>query len=179
MRKELATFSGGCFWCMVEPFEKIPGVESVHVGFTGGTMPNPTYEQVSMGQTDHCEAIQISFRPDMCAYQILLDTFWRQIDPTDDGGQFSDRGYTYLTAIYYHNEKQREQAEQSKKALENSGLFSKAIVTEILLATPFYLAEEYHQRYHEKNPLFYVKYRQESGRDQFINEVWGKKADKK
>lgn len=173
MSKELATFTGGCFWCLVPPFEELPGVESVTVGFTGGLVKNPTYEQVALGQTDHFEAIQISYDSELCSYERLLATFWKQIDPTDDEGQFIDRGFTYLTAIFYHNEKQKQLAEQSKKALAESGIFSKPIVTEILPATPFYRADDSQQGYYLKNPNFYCEYRQKSGRDEFFDKIWG------
>lgn len=173
MRNELATLAGGCFWCMAPPFEEVPGVVKVTVGFTGGKIENPTYEQVSMGLTDHLEAVQISFKPDICPYEELLKIFWRQIDPTDDGGQFSDRGYTYLTAIFYHNDQQKLKAEKSKQDLEASGIFPKPLITEILPAVTFYQAEEYHQGYHQKNKSFYCQYRQESGRDEYIEKIWG------
>jgi len=173
VKRELATFCGGCFWCMVPPFEDLPGVESIKSGFTGGTEKDPTYEEVCMGLTSHREAIQITYDPELCSYKDLLSVYWRQIDPTDDGGQFADRGYTYLTAIFYHNEEQRQLAEQSKKALEESGIFSKPIVTEILPASDFYPAEDYHQDYHKKNYGFYCQYRKESGRDDFLQKIWG------
>ncbi len=172
-RIELATFAGGCFWCMVPPFEDIPGVESVTVGFTGGEYQNPNYEQVCMGETDHFEAIRIAYDAEHCSYEKLLNVYWKQIDPTDAEGQFSDRGYTYLTAIFYHNEEQKVKAEYSRKVLAESGIFDKPIVTEILAATPFYPAEDYHQDYHQKNPAFYCEYRAESGRDKFIESIWG------
>lgn len=176
MEKEFATFAGGCFWCMVPPFEEIPGVLKVTVGFTGGKFKNPSYEKVSMGYTDHFEAIQITYDPEICSYEKLLNIFWQQIDPTDDGGQFVDRGYTYLTAIFYHNDKQKNKAEESKKRLDESGLFLKPIVTEIRPAMPFYPAEDYHQGYHRKNNTFYCQYRKDSGRDEFIGKIWGNKT---
>lgn len=173
-----ATFAGGCFWCMVSPFEELPGIEKVVSGYTGGHVPNPTYEQVCSNTTGHVEAVQITFDPKKFPYRKLLDIFWRQIDPTDPGGQFNDRGESYKTAIFYHNEQQRIEAEASKRELEESGKFSKPIVTEIRPATEFYPAEEYHQNYHKKNPLHYRLYRQGSGREQFIQENWRMKVDK-
>lgn len=172
MEKKLATFAGGCFWCMFAAFEGIPGV-SVKSGFTGGTEENPTYEEVECGLTAHVEAIQISYDPELCSYKELLNVFWRQIDTTDDEGQFADRGYHYRTAIYYHDEEQKQLAELSKKNLEESKIFSKSIVTQILPATAFYPAEEYHQSYHTKNPEFYCSYRKESGRQDFLEKIWG------
>ena len=157
---------------MEAPFQKVPGVESVTVGFTGGIVENPSYEEVCYGLSGHYEAVQISFNPELCTYEQLLDLFWRQIDPTDDGGQFLDRGDTYRTAIFYHNEEQRIKAEKSKEKLQKSGRFDKPIVTAVLPAQPFYPAEEYHQNYHEKNPGFYCEYRQKSGRDEFIKKHW-------
>jgi len=175
---ELATFAGGCFWCMVSPFEDMPGVIRVVSGYTGGHKPNPTYEEVCSGTTGHAEAVQITFDPDVFPYEKLLDIFWRQIDPTDPGGQFHDRGSSYRTAIFYHNEKQKQLAEASKKALEESGKFDRPIVTEIVPASAFYPAEEYHQDYHKKNPFRYKMYRKGSGRDDFIARHWRQKPDR-
>ncbi|GEN34512.1 MULTISPECIES: peptide-methionine (R)-S-oxide reductase MsrB [Aneurinibacillus] len=177
-RQELATFAGGCFWCMVTPFEEMPGIVSIVSGYTGGHKENPTYEEVCSETTGHYEAVQITFEPDIFPYEKLLDIYWRQIDPTDPGGQFYDRGQSYQTAIFYHSEEQKRQAEASKQALEESGRFNKPIVTKILPATAFYPAEEYHQNYHKKNPLHYKMYRKGSGREAFIEENWGKKRDK-
>jgi len=176
-RRELATFAGGCFWCMVSPFEERPGVISVVSGYTGGHKENPTYEEVCSGTTGHAEAVQITFDPDILPYEKLLDIFWRQIDPTDPGGQFFDRGSSYRTAIFYHNERQRLAAEASKRALEESGRFDRPIVTEIVPAGPFYPAEEYHQNFHRKNPLHYYRYRKGSGRDEFLARHWTVKKD--
>ncbi|OUM88006.1 peptide-methionine (S)-S-oxide reductase MsrA [Parageobacillus thermoglucosidasius] len=173
-RHELATFAGGCFWCMVSPFDKLPGIVKVVSGYTGGHKENPTYEEVCAGTTGHREAVQITFDPSLFPYEKLLEIFWQQIDPTDPGGQFYDRGDSYRTAIFYHNEEQRKKAEASKRALEESGRFDKPIVTEILPAGPFYPAEEYHQDYYKKNPLHYYAYRKGSGRDPFIEKHWGK-----
>ena len=176
-KTELATFAGGCFWCMVAPFEELPGVRKVTSGYTGGHKENPTYEEVCAGTTGHVEAVQIEFDPDLFPYEKLLDLFWRQIDPTDPGGQFVDRGPSYRTAIFYHNEEQKRIAEESKRRLEASGRFDKPIVTEILPASAFYPAEEYHQDFHRKNPFRYKTYRKGSGRDAFIEKHWRMKKD--
>lgn len=169
---QLATFAGGCFWCMVKPFDEQPGIIKVVSGYTGGDKENPTYEEVCSHTTGHVEAVQITFDPEIFPYQRLLEIFWQQIDPTDPGGQFHDRGESYKTAIFYHNEEQKQLAQQSKQALEKSRLFNKPIVTEILPASIFYPAEEYHQDYHKKNPFRYNIYRHGSGRDAFIRETW-------
>jgi len=173
-RLALATFAGGCFWCMVSPFDKMPGVIRVVSGYTGGHKENPTYEEVCAGTTGHAEAVQITFDPSRISYRSLLDIFWRQIDPTDPGGQFADRGDSYRTAIFYHDEEQRRLAEESKRELEQSGKFDKPIVTEILPAGPFWPAEEYHQDYYRKNPLRYWLYRTGSGREDFLARHWPK-----
>lgn len=170
---ETATFAGGCFWCMVKPFEELDGVISITSGYTGGSKDNPTYEEVCSGRTGHYEAVQITFDPAVISYDQILDTFWRQIDPTDEGGQFHDRGESYKTAVFYHNEEQKRLAEASKKALDESGRFGKPVATAILPAPRFYPAEEYHQDYHKKNPVHYGLYRRGSGRDAFIEEHWG------
>lgn len=178
-KRELATFAGGCFWCMVSPFEEQPGVYGIVSGYTGGHTENPTYEEVCSDTTGHYEAVQITFNPDVMPYETLLEQYWQQIDPTDPGGQFNDRGQSYRTAIFYHNEKQRRLAEESKQALAESGRFQKEIVTEILPAAPFYVAEEKHQQYHRKNPFHYNLYKEGSGRARFIRENWKKvKSDK-
>jgi len=169
----LATFAGGCFWCMEPPFEHLDGVLEVLSGYTGGPEADPTYQQVSSGRTGHLEAIQIRFDPGRVSYQELLDVFWRQIDPTDDGGQFADRGSQYTTAIFVHDEEQRALAEASKEALAESWKFKRPIVTGILPAGPFYPAEEYHQDYYEKNPTHYKMYRKGSGREGFLERTWG------
>lgn len=174
---ELATFAGGCFWCMVTPFEEMPGIRKVTSGYTGGHKENPTYEEVCSETTGHAEAVQIEFDPAVISYRKLLDIFWRQIDPTDAGGQFADRGSSYRTAIFYHSEQQRQEAEASKRELEESGRFDKPIVTEIVPATAFYHAEEYHQDFHKKNPFRYRTYRQGSGRDAFIEKYWSIRKD--
>ena len=149
-RNELATFSGGCFWCMEAPFEKVRGVKSAISGYTGGTLKNPSYKQVASGSTKHIESVQITYDPEMVSYDTLLEIFWRQIDPTDGQGQFVDRGYQYSTAIFYHNEKQKKIAERSRKKLSSSNRFKKEIVTPIKPATTFYPAENYHQDYYKK-----------------------------
>ena len=171
---ELATFAGGCFWCMVHPFDKLPGVKEVLSGYTGGHTVNPTYEENSSGTTGHAESIQITYDPAKISYADLLEVFWRQIDPTDAGGQFVDRGNQYRSAIFYHNDEQKRLAEESRDRLVKSGRFKKPIVTEIVKAGPFYKAEEYHQYYYKKNPVRYKYYRYRSGRDQFLDKVWGK-----
>lgn len=174
---ELATFAGGCFWCMVAPFEEMPGIVQVVSGYTGGHTKNPTYEEVCSNETGHYEAVQITFDPQVFPYGQLLETFWRQIDPTDAGGQFHDRGSSYRTAIFYHSEEQRVQAEASKEALQASGRFDRPIATEIIPATTFYPAEDYHQGYHRRNAFRYSLYRKGSGRDVFIARHWTVKKD--
>ncbi|CAH8714954.1 peptide-methionine (R)-S-oxide reductase MsrB [Paenibacillus thiaminolyticus] len=169
---EKATFAGGCFWCMVTPFEELPGIRSIVSGYTGGHTEDPTYEEVCTDRTGHAEAVQITFDPAVFPYKKLLELFWQQIDPTDPGGQFYDRGSSYRTAIFYHNEKQREEAEQSKRELERSGRFDKPLATEIVPASAFYPAEEHHQDYHRKQPAHYKRYRTGSGRDAFIAKHW-------
>jgi peptide-methionine (S)-S-oxide reductase len=173
MNTEKATFAGGCFWCMVKPFDSYDGIESVVSGYTGGDLPNPTYEQVCSETTGHYEAVQITFQPDVFPYEKLLDIFWTQIDPTDAGGQFFDRGQSYQTAVFYHSEEQRIAAEKSKQELDNSGKYEKPAATKILPAKPFYLAEEYHQDYYKKNPAHYNRYSIGSGRAGFIEKNWG------
>lgn len=163
-----ATFAGGCFWCIEAPFRNSSGVESVVSGYMGGEIPSRTYEL-----TGHREVVQLSYDPARITYKELLDIFWRQIDPTDEGGSFYDRGDQYKTAIYYHTEEQLRQAELSKKDLEESGRFTKPIVTEILSATIFYPAEIEHQNYARKNPERYYSYRTNSGRDEFLKSAWG------
>ncbi|WP_369903411.1 peptide-methionine (R)-S-oxide reductase MsrB [Bacillus manliponensis] len=171
---KLATFAGGCFWCMVSPFEEMDGIIKVVSGYTGGHKENPTYKEVCSETTGHYEAVQITFDEEKMPYETLLDIYWRQIDPTDEGGQFHDRGQSYQTVIFYHDEEQRQKAEESKRKLAESGRFKKAIATQILPATMFYEAEEYHQDYHKKNAFRYELYRRGSGRDVFIKEYWPK-----
>jgi peptide-methionine (S)-S-oxide reductase len=167
-----ATFAGGCFWCMEPPFDKLDGVISTTSGYTGGHKENPTYEEVSSGTTGHAEAIQVIYDPDKITFDQLLEVFWRNVDPTDGGGQFCDRGSQYRTAIFYHDDEQRRLAQRSKKALIESTGF-KAIATEITAASAFYPAEEYHQDYYKKNPLRYKFYRYSCGRDKRLKELWG------
>ncbi len=167
-----AIFAGGCFWCMEHPFEKLDGVVGVVSGYTGGEKTDPTYEDVSSGVGGHREAVQITYDPSKITYQRLLSVFWRQIDPTDSGGQFVDRGQQYTTAIFYQGKNQKKLAEESKGELNKSGRYNKAIVTEIIEASLFYPAEEYHQDYYKKKPIRYKIYRLGSGRDRFLNKIW-------
>ncbi len=168
-----ATFAGGCFWCMEPPFEKLKGVSKVISGYTGGHKKNPTYKQVSHGSTGHVEAVQVHYDPREISYDDLLEVFWRSMDPTDGGGQFVDRGQQYTSAIFTHNPEQKSRALVSKMKLAKSKRFDKKIVTPVLDATTFYPAEEYHQDYYKKNPIRYKIYRFGSGRDQFLDSVWG------
>jgi len=169
---ETAIFAGGCFWCMEKPFEQLYGVLSVTSGYTDGHTANPNYQNYVAG--GHVEAVKIAYNPKLITYEQLLDVFWHQINPTDDGGQFVDRGHAYTSGIFYLNDTQKKLAEASKKALAETGRFDKPIVTPILPAKPFYAAEEYHQDYYKKNPLRYWYYRNGSGRDQYLDKVWGK-----
>jgi methionine-S-sulfoxide reductase len=169
-----ATFAGGCFWCMQPPFEKLPGVLSTTVGYTGGRTLNPTYEDVSAGGTGHAESVQIVYDPQKISYEKLLDVFWHNVDPLTPNAQFCDRGDQYRTAIFYHDDTQRRLAEASKQKLEASKRFQQPIVTQIVAAGPFYPAEEYHQKYHEKNPARYTYYRWSCGRDLRLDDLWGK-----
>lgn len=167
-----AIFAGGCFWCMEKPFEQLSGVLSVTSGYTNGDSKNPTYKTYEAG--GHLEAVEITYNPKLITYAQLLDVLWHQIDPTDAGGQFVDRGYAYTSAIFYLNATQRSVAEALKKELAESNRFDKPIVTPILPAAHFYAAEAYHQDYYKKNPLRYRYYRYGSGRDQYLDKVWGK-----
>jgi peptide-methionine (S)-S-oxide reductase len=171
-----ATFAGGCFWCMQPPFEKLPGVLSTTVGYTGGSVKSPTYEQVSSGETGHAESIEIVYDPSKIGYEKLLDVFWHNVDPVTRDAQFCDHGEQYRTAIFYHDETQHRLAEESKRALEASKKLPGPIVTQIVQAGEFWPAEEYHQRYHEKNPIRYKYYRWNCGRDARLQELWGKDA---
>ena len=175
--EETAIFAGGCFWCMESPFEKIEGVSAVISGYTGGTRQNPTYAEVSAGSTGHAEAVQVRYDPSKVRYERLLEVFWRQIDPTDAGGQFVDRGSQYRSAIFYADDAQKQAAEKSKARLAASRRFAKPIVTEILPAGTFWPAEGYHQDYYKNNPVRYKYYRWGSGRDEFLDKVWGKERD--
>lgn len=170
--KAYATFAGGCFWCMVKPFDQWDGVYEVVSGYTGGQSTNPTYSEVKTGETGHYEAVQISYDPAKITYQQILDLYWPQIDPTDPDGQFHDRGTQYKTAIFYHNDQQKQLAESSKQHLAKTGPFVKPIVTEVLPVSPFYVAEEYHQDFYHKNEEEYLEDRAKSGRDQFIEKHW-------
>lgn len=170
----IATLAGGCFWCTESDLEKVPGVAKVISGYTGGKKENPTYAEVSAGGTGYVEAIQVYYDPQQVTYGQLLDVFWRHINPTDPDGQFVDRGSQYRGVIFYDGPEQKRLAEQSKEALNKSGKFSKPVVTEILPLGRFYEAEEYHQDYYKKNPIRYRYYRNGSGRDQFLQDVWGK-----
>jgi peptide methionine sulfoxide reductase msrA/msrB len=175
-RQETAFFGGGCFWCMEPPFEQLDGVIDVVAGYTGGSREDAVYDKVSGGRTGHYEAVRVVYDPEKVSYRELVETFWRQIDPTDGGGQFADRGDQYRSAIFYVTEEQRAVAEQSKADLDRSGLFDRPVVTPILPAMPFYEAEEYHQDYYRKNVLHYSLYKAGSGRQQFQETVW-QKAD--
>ncbi len=169
---EKATFAGGCFWCMVKPFDQFEGIKSVVSGYTGGHVENPTYEQVKTGTTGHLEVVEITFDPEVFPYEQLLDIYWQQIDPTDNEGQFQDRGEQYRPAIFVHSERQRELAEASKQSLDASGRYKKPVNTDILEAAPFYAAEDYHQDYYKKSKEHYEEDRANSGRDEFLNTVW-------
>ena len=168
-----AVFAGGCFWCTESDFEKVPGVIEAISGYTGGHVPNPSYEEVSSGGTGHVESVKVIYDPHKVTYKQLLDVFWHHVDPTDGGGQFVDRGSQYRSVIFYANEQERKAAEASKHALAASGKFHSEIKTEILPLGKFYKAEEYHQDYYKKNPLRYRWYRSGSGRDQFLEKTWG------
>ena len=172
----VATFAGGCFWCMEGPFDVLDGVISTTSGYTGGTKKDPTYQEVSAGRTGHTEAVQIVYDPAKVTYEKLLDVFWRNIDPTVTNRQFCDSGSQYRSGIFYHNDVQKKAADASKLALDKSKPFKGAIVTEITAATEFYAAEEYHQDYYLKNPVRYRYYRQGCGRDARLKELWGDKA---
>lgn len=174
----VATFAGGCFWCMEPPYDKLEGVISTTSGYTGGHKENPTYGEVSAGGTGHYEALQVVYDPDRVSYQQLLVLFWHNVDPLDAGGQFCDRGDQYRTAIFVHDEEQRRLAEESKQELVQAGGLDKPIVTPILPAGPFYPAETYHQDYYEKNPLRYKFYRYSCGRDARLEALWGELAGK-
>lgn len=169
---QLATFAGGCFWCMVKPFIEWDGIESVRSGYMGGTVENPTYEQVKTGETGHTEVVEITYNPNFFSYDQLLELYWQQVDPTDDEGQFQDRGSNYRAVIFYHNELQRQAAEDSKMALATSNKYKKPVITPILPAKVFYLAEDYHQDFYKKNPKEYKEDRAQSGRDEFLEKHW-------
>ena len=170
---EVATFAGGCFWCVEAGFEQLPGVKAAVSGYSGGSETNPTYRQVALGQTGHTEAVQVYYDPEIISYAGLVQALWRIMDPTDAGGQFHDRGSQYRPAIFYHNEKQKRIAEQAKNALDASGRYDEPISIEIVPFDEFYNAEAYHQDYYKKNPVRYNFYTFNSGRYQFVDEVWG------
>jgi len=175
-RLEKATFAGGCFWCMEEAFEGIEGVVSVTSGYTGGRKANPDYEEVSAGGTGHAEAVEILYDPAKVSYAKLLEVFWRNIDPTTPDRQFCDGGNQYRSAIFYKDETQKRLAEESKQAVEKSKPFKESIVTQIVPASAFYVAEEYHQDFYKKNPIRYKFYKYNCGRAQRLEELWGKKG---
>jgi peptide methionine sulfoxide reductase msrA/msrB len=168
----LATFAGGCFWCMEPPFEKLPGVHSVISGYTGGHDPDPTYDEVGRGKTGHAEAVQVAYDPKVVSYATLVETFWRQINPTDGGGQFADRGSQYRPGIFYHNAEQKRLAEASRDALIRSGRFDKPLAVEITAFRKYFPAEEYHQDYYKKDYEHYSRYRRGSGREGYLAKAW-------
>ncbi len=177
MEKEIfekATFAGGCFWCIESAFDELEGVKEAVSGYTGGKTKNPTYPEVCSGKTGHYEAVQVTFDSNKITYRELVEIFWQQIDPTDREGQFADKGTQYKTAIFYHNDKQRKIAEESKKTLEESGKFDKPIATEIKEAAEFYPAEDYHQDYYKTCPIKYQNYKVGSGRESFLKRTWKK-----
>ncbi len=171
-----ATFAGGCFWCMEHPFDELPGVLDTTSGYTGGTVENPSYYQVSNGDTGHVEAVQVTYDPAQVSYETLLDTFWHNVDPLDGGGQFCDRGSQYQSVIFYHSAEQQQGAIASKQALDDSGGFAQPIATPIVPAATFYPAEDYHQNYYETHPVRYRVYRFGCGRDQRLAQLWGAAA---
>ena len=166
-----ATFAGGCFWCIEDAFKNLKGVTSAMSGYTGGEVQNPTYEQVCGGNTGHYEAVQVTFDPLKISYKELLEFFLTQIDPTDEGGQFADRGPQYQTAIFYHSKKQKKMAEESIEKL--SKRLGKPIATKVIKFEKFFMAEEYHQKYSEKNPVHYMEYKEGSGRGCYIRKIRG------
>ncbi len=173
---EIATLAGGCFWCMESTFAEVAGVEDVVSGYAGGNVINPDYETVASGKTDHREAVQILFDSEKISYELILDIFWKHIDPTDRGGAFVDRGFQYTSAIFVHDAEQRRVAEKSKLALMRSGTFSAEVVTPIIDYRNFYPAEDYHQDYFHKEPFKYEFYRSRSGREDFLTRTWGREC---
>ncbi len=173
---ERATFAGGCFWCMEASLEKVPGVVSVVSGYAGGSVKNPTYEQVGSGTTGHAESVQVTYDPARLSYERLVEIFWRNVDPTDGGGQFCDRGNEYRSEVFYEGEAQKRTAEASKRALEASGRLKKPIVTRVAPLEAFYPAEDYHQDFYKKSPLRYTTYRAGCGRDRRLAQLWGDEA---
>jgi len=172
-----ATFAGGCFWCMEEAFDKVPGVVATVSGYTGGRTKNPSYEQVSGGDTGHAEAVEVEYDPARVSYEKLVDVFWRNIDPTQKDGQFCDHGSQYRSAIFYHNDEQRRIAEASRAALAKNKPFKGVIVTQIAKADAFYPAEGYHQDYHLKNPVRYKFYKSGCGREAQLQQLWGSRTN--
>lgn len=169
---QTAVFAGGCFWCMVQPFDSLPGIKSVVSGYTGGHVKNPTYEEVVSGTTGHTEAVEITYDPEKFSYGELVEVYWQQTDPTDAGGQFVDRGDSYRPVIYYGNESEKKIAEASKKNLEENGPFTDPVVTKIEPRETFYPAEEYHQDFYKKESAHYQRYRVGSGRNRFLEDHW-------
>lgn len=172
VENETAILAGGCFWCIEYALDRLFGVVEVRSGYTGGKQPNPSYQEVCSGTTGHYEAVQIKYDPTQISFEQILEVFWMQIDPTDPDGQFADRGPQYRTAIFYQNSDQKQIAIKSKQKLEDSGKFDRPIVTQILPVSEFYLAEDYHQQYHAKNPVEYQAYASNSGRKDFIKHYW-------
>ena len=179
MGRKVATFGGGCFWCLEEAFSKVPGVIEVVPGYAGGEVENPTYEEVCTGKTGHAEVVQVVYDPEKVSYRDLLITYLTSIDPTDGGGQFADRGSQYRPVIFYHDEEQRELAERALKVLEESSLFSEPIAVSVEPFKNFYPAEEYHHRYYQKEPMRYYYYKASSGRKTYCEVVWDKKGGRK
>lgn len=171
--RETAIFAGGCFWCMEEVYEAVDGVYEAVSGYIGGHVESPSYREVTTGNTGHHEAVRVEYDPSVVSYRELVDIFWRNVDPVDGGGQFCDRGSSYLSAIFYQNSREERIARQSRRELEQSDRFSREIATEISEAGEFYVAEEYHQDYYEKNPLQYRLYKRACGREARLNEIWG------
>ncbi|MCC6535285.1 MAG: peptide-methionine (S)-S-oxide reductase MsrA [Burkholderiales bacterium] len=175
-RTEVATFAGGCFWCMEPPYDVLPGVISTTSGYIGGQKKNPTYEEVSAGTTGHTEAVQVVYDPSKISYPRLLEVFWRNIDPTTPNAQFCDHGSQYRSGIFFHNDEQRRLAQASRAEIDRTKSFKAPIVTEITPASTFYPAEDYHQDYYKKNPLRYKFYRANCGRDARLEQLWGKRG---
>lgn len=169
-----AVFAGGCFWCMEEVFEQVDGVVSVRSGYSGGRVENPSYEEVSAGRTGHAESVEVTYDPEKVSYRQLLEVFWKNVDPLTPNAQFCDHGSQYRSAIFYANDEEKSLAEQSRQAIEQSKRFSQPIMTEIVMATSFYPAEEYHQDFYKKNPIRYKFYKFNCGRADRLSELWGK-----
>lgn len=172
-----ATLAGGCFWCLVKPFTSYPGIENVVSGYSGGHTDNPTYESVSTNQTGHVEAVQITYNPEITSFENILDVYFKTFDPTDNGGQFFDRGEHYEPAIFYHDETQKKAAEAKIQQLNEQAIFDNPVITPVKPYKNFYPAEYYHQDYYKKNPLHYEQYQRGSGRKGFIEKHWGKQND--